>query len=117
MRGLQAWRRGNGKDTEDSLIEASGKLFGIWATFDLAEFYTLIPSVGKKHEDEVVAYSSEKRRGTFLVKGWFPGTIVLGWLYRASVAQAAGERDNAEAYSKRVLDHWGQPEPNFAAGS
>jgi serine/threonine protein kinase len=109
VEGLRAWRRKSG-DAEALLLEASGKAYGVWAVFDLAEFYT---RSARWDEAEEYWKQFEKRRGTLLVKGWFPGTMVVGWLYRAAVAQAKGDRAGASQYSKKLLDHWGAVNPTL----
>lgn len=109
-RGLELWRR-NPSDAEPLLLEACGKAYGIWSVFDLAEFYTL---AWRWKEAENRWDQFEKRRGTVLVKAWFPGILVLGWFYRASVAESLGNRSAALHYSKKVLDHWASSNPRLA---
>ncbi len=106
---LESWRR-NSPQAESLFLQASGKAFGIWTVFDLAEFYTLSGQAAKaeEHWDRF-----EKRRGTVLVKAWFPGILVLGWLYRSSVALARNDRSAAFRYSKKVLDHWASHNSRF----
>jgi serine/threonine protein kinase/Flp pilus assembly protein TadD len=111
VNALALWHRNALEDAERRLLQSAGMAFSVWTLFDLAEFFT------RRAQCELAEEywkQFEARRGTVLVKGWFPGILVLGWLYRAVAAQVRNERRTAFAYSRKVLDHWFASNPRLA---
>jgi tetratricopeptide (TPR) repeat protein len=103
-----AWRRDRDL-AEKLLLQSSGLAFNIWTIFDLAECFTMR---GEWDNAEVAWNAFESRRGTVVVKSWCPVILVLGWLYHAVTAQFRNDRATAQAYSKKVLDHWASSNRN-----
>ena len=100
---LQLWRKNALEETESLLLMSSGEAFNIWTLFDLADFFT---RRGKWELAEAYWQKFEAHRGTVIVDGWFPGILVLGWLYRAIAAQQRNDRGEAFKNAQKVLDHW-----------
>jgi serine/threonine protein kinase/Flp pilus assembly protein TadD len=100
---LELWREGALADAQTLLIKSSGLAFDIWALFDLAEFFT---RNGKWELAAEYWQRFESHQGVIIANGWFPGILVMGWLFRAVAAQALNQREVAFAYSRKVLDHW-----------
>ena len=107
---LERWSAGDTVAAEGLLLHSRGSAFGIWTLFDLAELYT---RTGKWDLAEAYWKEFEDHRGTVIVKVWCPVMLVLGWLYRATAAQARGDRATAYRYSGKVLDHWGKNNPDL----
>src|SRR5215469_4651160 len=100
---LDLWQRKAFDDAESALLKSFGAAIGIWTLFDLAELFT------QRAKWELAEEYWEKfyaRRGTVLLRGWFPGALVLAAFYRASAAQARKDRVNAFRYAQEVLDYW-----------
>jgi serine/threonine protein kinase/Flp pilus assembly protein TadD len=102
-RALELWRTNALDQAEALLLQASGSAFSICTLFDLAEFFTVR---GKWDLADTYWREFEEHSGTVIVKGWFPGLLVMGWLNRAVVAQARKDREAALKYSQEVLNHW-----------
>jgi serine/threonine protein kinase/tetratricopeptide (TPR) repeat protein len=107
---LQMWSRNALESVELPLLESAGAAYSVWALFDLAEFFTQRAEWEKAEE---YWKQFESHRGTVIVKGWFPGILVLGWLHRAVAAQARNDRPLAFLSSKKVLDHWSRSNPHL----
>ncbi len=90
-------------DPESLLLRSHGSAFSIYTLFDLAEFFTQRQKwdLAENYWQEFEAHA-----GTVIVKGWFPGLLVLGWLHRATAAEARKDNATALKYSQKVLDHW-----------
>jgi tetratricopeptide (TPR) repeat protein len=107
--GLEAWLAGSFQGAESSLLTASGAAFSIWTLLDLANLYLEFskPAIAENYFQRF-----DDHRGT-LLSFWFTGTIVFGWLRRAMAAQARNDRAAAQAFSRKVLDHWSGKNPRL----
>jgi hypothetical protein len=109
-KGLQAWRSNAPDEAENLMLQSSGMALTIRILFDLADFYT---SHAKWELAEEQWQKFEAHRGNVIVHGWFPGILVLGWLYRAIAAEGRSDREVAFRSSRKVLDHWERFNPQL----
>jgi hypothetical protein len=108
--GLKLWLDKLPDQAEVRLLKSAGPAFGVWPVFDLAELYS---SKAKWNLAEEYWKKFEALRGTVIVRGWFPGSIVLARLNRAIVAQMRNDRPSAFSWSQKVLDHWAAENPGL----
>ncbi len=104
---LRAWQRGAAAEVGTLLLDSLGSAFTIWALFDLADCYATMAKPALAEEYWV---KFEARRGTVL-KHWFPGTILYGWLNRALAAVTRGEAALAARCAGKILRHWSESNP------
>jgi tetratricopeptide (TPR) repeat protein len=107
-KALALWQGNSFDEAEQNLLESTGAAYHALTLFDLAEFFT---QRAKWQEASSYWEKFEARRGEVIMSGWFPGILVLGWLYRAATAQALGDRATAFEYSRKVLQHWSRFNP------
>ncbi len=108
-RALQEWRRREMERTESDLVESLGSAFTIWALFDLADFFT---ATARPELAEEYWVKFEGRHGTVL-RRWFPGVILYGWLNRGLAARMRGDGQVAQACASKVLQHWARRHPGI----
>lgn len=109
---LKEWRKGALDKAERLLLEATGAASNLWALFDLAELYT---RAARWQAAENCWNEFEALRGRIFVQRWFPGIVVLGWMYRALAAHGRSDQASVARYAQRVIDHWGASNPEVAA--
>jgi serine/threonine protein kinase/tetratricopeptide (TPR) repeat protein len=108
--GLKLWLDNSPDQAAARLLDSAGPAFGVWPVFDLAELYS---GRAKWNLAEEYWKKFEALRGAVIVRGWFPGSIVLAWLNRAIVAQMRNDRASAFHWSKKILDHWAAENPGL----
>jgi tetratricopeptide (TPR) repeat protein len=110
LNALKSWWLNSLESAENALLQSYGTAYSVWTLFDLAEFFTL-RAKWDLAEDYWQKFDAHK--GTVLVKGWFPGLLVMGWLQRAVAAHGRNDRDLALRASQKVLDHWANFNPSL----
>jgi serine/threonine protein kinase/Tfp pilus assembly protein PilF len=110
VKALQSWRSNDLPDARKLLLASSGSAFDVWTLFDLAEFFT---QTGQWEAAGQYWENFETHRGSIIANGWFPGVLILGWLYRAVAARGRNERRLAFQCSQKVLDHWSNSNPRL----
>jgi hypothetical protein len=108
---LEHWQQGDFPSAESLLRESLGLAPGIWTLFDLAEFHTRLSNWDLAEE---YWQKFDARRGTVLLRSWFPGILVLASWFRASAAQARHDRSMAFRFSQEVLDSWAAANPRLS---
>jgi tetratricopeptide (TPR) repeat protein len=109
-RALQARQRSANRQAEALLLESLGSAFTVWTLFDLADLYAATGQAGLAEE---YWQKWEQRLGTVL-KRWFPGIVLYGWLRHGLTARQRGDAAGAALCARRILEHWGSRNP--AAG-
>jgi serine/threonine protein kinase len=101
-RALTAWRGGRLAEAEALLLTSVGSAFTVWPLFDLADLYG---STERWDLAEEYWKKFEGRHGSVL-KHWFTGTVLLGWLHRGVAARERGDQETASLCAKRILNPW-----------
>jgi len=106
---LQFWRRRQMREAEASLLDSMGSAFSVWTLFDLADFFA---ATGRPELAEEYWLKFEQRHGTIL-RRWFPGAILYGWLNRALSARQRGDKQTASVCASKILLHWAPRHPRI----
>jgi tetratricopeptide (TPR) repeat protein/predicted Ser/Thr protein kinase len=108
---LMAWRGNQTESARTAFVDSLGKFRSVFTLFDAAEFFA-----SQRLHDVAQEYwkGFEEKRGT-VIEFWFPGMLILGWLYRARSAHNAMDHKTARQHAQKVLDHWGDSQPRLEA--
>jgi tetratricopeptide (TPR) repeat protein len=99
---LTVWRRNDFAAAEAKLLESLGASPTVWGMFDLADLYS---ATGRPALAEEQWRRFEAARGTIL-KLWFTGSLLYGWLNRALAANRRGDQPLARECANKILTHW-----------